>query len=106
MKRLLLLLIISCSYTENYAQLKEQMNLYIDSLFRLNQNHAAPGVAITVIKDGSILTRKDMGMANLEHQIPFNHNTPVRLGYSGTREFMCAGLALMETNGLLNSMTS
>jgi len=85
MKRLLLLLTISCCYTENYSQLKEEMNLNIDSILKMNQNHAATGVAITVIKDGSIQTRKDIGMANLEHQIPFTHNTPVRLGYSGTR---------------------
>ncbi len=41
-------------------------------------------------------------MANLEHKASFTHDTPVRLGYSGAREFMCAGLALMEGEGLLH----
>jgi CubicO group peptidase (beta-lactamase class C family) len=101
MKKLFLLLLVSITYTRQYGQFTEQMNRYIDSIIRIDPNNPVPGLAITIIKDGSVITRKQLGMANLEHRIAFTHNTPVRLGYSGTREFMCAGLALMEANGLL-----
>ncbi|MCF1716338.1 hypothetical protein L0U88_16975 [Flavihumibacter sp. RY-1] len=51
MKKLLLPLAISCWNTPNYAQLKEQMNQYIDSIFKIDPNNPVSGFAITVIKD-------------------------------------------------------
>jgi CubicO group peptidase (beta-lactamase class C family) len=80
---------------------KQTLNLQIESLFQQINNDNSPGVAVSVIQDGKIIASKDFGMANLEHKIPFTHQTPVRLGYSGAREFMCAALAMMEAEGLL-----
>ncbi|MES2649277.1 MAG: serine hydrolase domain-containing protein [Bacteroidota bacterium] len=72
----------------------------IDSIFK-SFNQQTPGVAISIIQNGKLISKKTYGMANIEHKIPFSHQSPVRLGYSGSREFMCAGLALMEANGML-----
>ncbi len=80
---------------------KQTLEQKIDSLFQRINNDRSPGVAITVIQDGKIIASKDFGMANLEHKASFTHQIPVRLGYSGAREFMCAGLAMMEADGLL-----
>ncbi len=80
---------------------KQNLEQQIDSLFKQINNDKSPGVAITVIRDGKILVSKDYGIANLEHKISFTHKSPVRLGYSGGREFVCAGLAMMEADGLL-----
>ncbi|QNA45349.1 serine hydrolase domain-containing protein [Lacibacter sediminis] len=79
---------------------KIKLNRQFDSVFK-SLNQQTPGVAVTVLQNGKVIAKKNIGMANLEHAIAFTHNTPVRLGYSGAREFMCAGLALMEAEGLL-----
>src|SRR5688500_8208489 len=76
------------------------LNSKIDSLFKFF-NDKTPGVAVSVYQNGKLITRKTYGMASIEHQIPFVHHSPVRLGYSGSREFMSAALALMEEEGLL-----
>src|SRR5688572_907441 len=75
---------------------KQKLGQQIDSLFKEINNDRSPGVAVAVIQDGKIVASKNFGMANLEHKVSFTHQTPVRLGYSGAREFMCAGLAMME----------
>ena len=78
-----------------------QIEKMLDSTFKSINNSNSPGVAISVLQNGKRMVSKAYGMANLEHKASFTHNSPVRLGYSGTREFMCVGLALMEAEGLL-----
>lgn len=92
--------IAAISYTQ-ILQTDRQLEKTIDSLFQQINNVKSPGVAITVLQNGKLIAKKNFGMANLEHKTAFTHNTPVRLGYSGAREFMCAGLVLMEAEGLL-----
>lgn len=94
--------LILCSViTTAQAIDKVKLDKQVDSVFKF-LNQQTPGVAVTVLQNGKIILKKMYGMANLEHAIAFTHNTPVRLGYSGTREFMCAGLTLMEADGLLD----
>ena len=81
---------------------KTQIENTIDTIFKPFNNSNSPGAAVSVIQNGKIVTRKNYGMANLEHNIPFTHQSPVRLIYSMGREFMIAGLAVMESQGLLN----
>ncbi len=64
-------------------------------------NKTTPGVAITVIENGKVIAKKAYGMASLEFNVPFNHNTLVRLPYSEGREFISIAAALMEKDGLL-----
>ncbi len=89
---------------QNAAQTIDKIKLekQIDSVFKSFNNSNSPGVAVTVLQKGQVIAKKNYGMANLEHKIPFTHESPVRLGYSGGREFMCAGLAVMEAEGLLH----
>ena len=100
MKSWFLIFAIVLNVLKLSAQIKTT-GQFIDSLFRSVNNTLSPGIAITILQNGKTVTKKAYGMANLEHEIAFTHNTPVRLGYSGAREFMCAGLALMEAEGLL-----
>ncbi|MEJ7821369.1 MAG: serine hydrolase domain-containing protein [Chitinophagaceae bacterium] len=72
----------------------------LDSIFS-SLNKTNPGIAVTVLQNGKVIAKKAYGMASLEHQVPFTHQSRVRLTYSGTREFMCVGLAIMESEGLL-----
>lgn len=75
---------------------------HIESIFSGINNTKSPGIAVSIIQDGKVISRKAFGMASIEHAAAFTHQTPVRLGYSGAREFFCAGLALMEMEGLLS----
>lgn len=80
---------------------KIKLDKQLDTVFK-SFNTSSPGVAVSILQNGKLITKKAYGMANLEHKIKFSHQSPVRLGYSGGREFMCAGLALMEAEGLLH----
>lgn len=104
MKRIFLISVIVFFSIQTKAQPlpdKQTVEQKTDSLFKRINNDKSPGVAVTVMQEGKIIVSKDFGMANLEHKVSFTHQTPVRLGYSGAREFMCAGLAMMEADGLL-----
>ena len=81
---------------------KIKLDKNLDSILKPFNIPNAPGAAITVLQYGEVITKKNYGLANLEHNIPFTHKSPVRLVYSMTREFMSAGLAVMESEGLLH----
>lgn len=81
---------------------KINLDKKIDSLFQSFNSKNSPGFAITVIQNGKVITKKDYGMANIEHQVPFSHNTVVTITYSEGREFISIGAALMEQDGILN----
>jgi CubicO group peptidase (beta-lactamase class C family) len=79
-----------------------ELNKKIDSLFSHFNNKNSPGFAVTVIKDGKVIAKKDYGMASIELNVPFHHNTVVRLPYSEGREFISIAAAVMEQEGLLS----
>jgi len=74
----------------------------IDSLFQSYNNKNSPGTAITVIQNGKILTRKSYGLANIENQVPFTHQSVVKIPYSESREFISIAAVLMEKDGILS----
>jgi CubicO group peptidase (beta-lactamase class C family) len=78
------------------------LNKKLDSLFSVFNNKKSPGFAITIIKDGKVMAKKDYGMASIELNVPFNHTTVVRLPYSEGREFISIAAAIMEEQGLLS----
>lgn len=77
------------------------LNKEIDNLFAYFNNKKSPGFALTVIKDGKVIARKDYGMASIELNVPFNHSTVIRLPYSEGREFISIAAVVMEQEGLL-----
>ncbi len=79
---------------------KLQLQKTLDSIFS-SLNKTTPGVSVTVIENGKVIAKKAYGMASLEHKVPFTYQSRVRLNYSETREFMCVGLAMIESEGLL-----
>ncbi|MFN7494981.1 MAG: serine hydrolase domain-containing protein, partial [Cyclobacteriaceae bacterium] len=80
---------------------KTQLDKKIDSLFKAFNNTSSPGYAITILQNGKTITKKTVGMANIEFGVPFSHNTVVCITYSESREFISIGAALMEQEGLL-----
>lgn len=103
MKGIILILIVCLSGFEVFGQSLDKLKLekVIDSVLHQFNNPESPGVAITVLQNGHTVAQRNYGMANLEHKIPFQHTSPVRLVYSMGREFMSVGLAIMESEGLL-----
>jgi CubicO group peptidase (beta-lactamase class C family) len=73
----------------------------LDSLFAQYNNKTSPGFAITIIKDGKLLVKKDYGMASIELAVPFTHQTIVGIPYSEGREFISVAAALLEQDGKL-----
>ncbi len=80
---------------------KTALNQKLDSIFS-SFNKTTPGIAVTVLKNGKVLTKKAYGLASLEFKVPFTHSTIVRLGYSQGREFIAITAVLMEKDGILN----
>ncbi|HPH45621.1 MAG TPA: hypothetical protein PKU83_01350, partial [Chryseolinea sp.] len=58
---------------------KVELEKKIDSLFKDFNNTSSPGYAITVIQNGKVITKKDYGLASLEHKVSFTHNTVVTI---------------------------
>ncbi|MDD1444498.1 hypothetical protein MEO93_30005, partial [Dolichospermum sp. ST_sed3] len=74
----------------------------LDSLFSSFNNKNSPGFAVTVIQNEKVIAKKDYGMASIELQVPFTHNTVVRLPYSEGREFISIAAALMEQDRIIS----
>ena len=54
---------------------KGTSNASVDELFAAWDSSKKPGVAIAVVKDGSIIYKKGYGSANLEYEIPVTSST-------------------------------
>jgi len=61
------------------------INKKLDSIFSSFYNNKAPGVAVSVIQNGKLIAKRDYGIASIELQVPFSHQTVVRIGYSEAR---------------------
>ncbi len=80
--------------------LKDRLDIKLDSIFSAFKENT-PGIAVTVIHKGKVIARKAYGMASIEMNVPFTHQTLVRLPYSEGREFISIAAALLEKDGLL-----
>lgn len=105
MKAYLLLFIAFSSFKLSAQPIvinKINLDQKIDSLFQAFNNKNSPGCAITIIQDGNVITKKEYGMASIELQVPFSHQSVVRIGYSEAREFISIAAVLMEKDGILS----
>ena len=81
---------------------KIKLGKFVDSIFRPLNNKNSPGCAVTIMENGKLVCKKNYGMASIELQVPFSHQTVVRLGYSEAREFISIAALLMEKDGILS----
>ncbi len=81
---------------------KIKLDKKLDSVFKSFNSKNSPGVAVTILQNGKLVTKKVYGMASLEHNVPFTHNSVLRLPYSEGREFISIAAVLMEREGILN----
>ncbi|MFZ1305495.1 MAG: serine hydrolase domain-containing protein, partial [Ferruginibacter sp.] len=102
MKKILTAVLVFLILNESLsAQNIAATNRLLDSLFKPFNNKNSPGYAITIVKDGKTIIKKDYGMASIEFGVPFAHNTIVRIPYSEGREFVSVAAAMMENQGIL-----
>lgn len=81
---------------------KINLDKKIDSLFQSFNNKNSPSCAITIIQDGKVLTKKAYGMASIELQVPFSHQSVVGIGYSEAREFISIAAVFMENDDIIS----
>lgn len=73
----------------------------IDALFSAYDRTGSPGLNLAVISHGKIIHQRGYGVADLEHDTPFNSATQLRLG--STTKHMCAScIFLLENRNLLS----
>lgn len=99
---ILFFLFLNVSYGQSIVEVVvDHLNKTIDSIFADVSNND-PGCAVTVIQNGEILTRRSYGMANIENNVPFTHQSVLRMPYSEAREFISVAAVLMEKDGILS----
>ncbi|MFP2996850.1 serine hydrolase domain-containing protein [Spongiivirga sp. MCCC 1A20706] len=78
-----------------------QNNSKIDALFEKYDSSETPGIAVSVVKDGSVIYQKGFGMANLEYGIPITENTKFHVA-SLSKQFTAFMILKLENDGLLS----
>lgn len=81
---------------------KLKLEKFVDSIYKPFHNKNSPGCAVAVIENGKVISKKAYGMASIELQVPFSHQSVVRIGYSEAREFISIAAVLMEKDGILS----
>jgi len=79
-----------------------ELNQKLDSIFKPFQTKNSPGCAITILYKGKSIAKKTYGMASIELQVPFSHESVVSIGYSEAREFISIAAVLMEKDGIFS----
>lgn len=80
MKQLIPIVIFTCLNLSLASQTinKAWLDQIIETVCYAYNKPQSPGVGVSVIQNGKVITRKNYGMSNLEQSIPFTHQSPVR----------------------------
>ena len=77
-----------------------QVKQKIDSLLQDYNGHE-PGVSIGILKDNELILEKQLGLANMEHQIPITTKTSFHVA-SVSKQFTAFAILLLEYEGKLS----
>ncbi len=69
-----------------------------DTVRRFMAEQHAPGVALSVIKNGKVITRKYYGMASVEYGVPVNERSVFEIG-SVSKQMTAAAIMLLVQDG-------
>lgn len=95
-----LFLTFSFLFHQGMAQTQNNTAQRIDSLFS-KYNSQTPGVAVSVIKDDSVIFEKGYGMANLEYDVPISPQTIFHVA-SISKQFTTFAIYLLEKQGKIS----
>jgi CubicO group peptidase (beta-lactamase class C family) len=73
----------------------------VDELLAKYNNSDAPGIAVAVVKDGSVVYKKGFGIANLEYRIPITPASVFQIA-SVSKQFTVFSILLLEKEGKLS----
>lgn len=73
----------------------------VDELLAKYNNSDAPGIAVAVVKDGSVVYKKGFGIANLEYRIPITPASVFHIA-SVSKQFTVFSILLLEKEGKLS----
>lgn len=96
-KFLCLLTVVNCLWTSLLAQ----HTATVDSLIRQHYQDDAPGIAMAIIQEGETVYHQQLGMANLEYDIPISEATVFQLA-SVSKQFTAYLALLLEQDGQLD----
>ena len=94
MKQLLTFFLILLSIIQLTAQ-ANGIETSIDSLVYNNHHPLGPGIAVSVVKEGEVVYRNEMGYANLEYNIPITDSTVFHVA-SISKQFAVFAILLLE----------
>lgn len=72
----------------NQSQINEEVDQYVAQIM---ERHGIPGAAVAIIRNDSIIHKKNYGLANIEHSVPVTDATIFRV-YSITKIFIAVGI--------------
>jgi CubicO group peptidase (beta-lactamase class C family) len=73
----------------------------VDELLAKYNNSDAPGIAVAVVKEGSVVYKKGFGMANLEYHIPITPASVFHIA-SVSKQFTVFSILLLQKEGKLS----
>jgi len=89
---------ISVQLIENIAAIPEQR---LEQLLTAYEGDDEPGAVVAVIRGGKVIHSHSVGMANLQHGIPFSRRTVSNIG-SVSKQFTGFAVALLDEQGVLS----
>jgi len=92
-KLITLLILIISAIGHSQGQFK-----IIDSIINTKVKKDHPGIAVGIVKDGAIIYEKYRGLANLQHQIPFNEKTRSNIA-STAKQFTALMILKLSMDG-------
>src|SRR5436190_829039 len=88
---------IANAQQNNDKQLSAAFNKVLEEQFKVNET----GVAVLVSKNGKIIYKRALGMANLELNVPMHLDNVFRIG-SVTKQFTAVAILQLMEKGKLN----
>lgn len=99
--RLLFLFLLFAQISVCHAQDEKNEGELVDQVFAFWDNDNSPGVAVAVVKDGSIIYKKGYGLANLEYDVPISPSSVFHIA-SVSKQFTVFSILLLEKQGKLS----
>ncbi len=96
-----LLVLLSFSKVNAQPRHPQKTSVKIDQLIRKYSKPDEPGIAVSVIKDGAIVYKTGLGIANLEYGIPITSSTIFHVA-SVSKQFTIFSILLLEQDGKLS----
>ncbi len=95
----LLLILAACAGPETTPTAESPFNTKVDSLVAdAMRDGKVPGLAITIVRNDSVIHSRGYGFANLEKQVPMTDSTPVVIG-STSKTFTAFALMQLQDEG-------